>query len=90
MFKSSFQRFVKRIRFPIFILALVLGFIGSYQLYSNEYSSIFKTISVVVYSTIMLFTFSPTNGILNEAPLAYEIAMWLAPLPCRWMQPLQN
>lgn len=72
--------FIKRYKFHLFILALVLGLVGSYQLYASEYTQPLKALSVIVYSTFMLFSFSPTNGVLNEAPLAYEIAMWLAPM----------
>lgn len=78
--KSKFFYYLKKIRLPFFLLALILSFLGSYQLYHGRYSNLFKEISVILYSVTMLFTFLPTNGIVNEGPLAYEIAIWLAPI----------
>ncbi len=59
---------------------MFLSIVGSYQLYHGNYSNIYKEITVIVISVMKLFTFFPTNGLLNEAPIAYELAIWMAPL----------
>ncbi len=73
---SSIQR---KLKVPFFALALILSLVGSYQVYHGRFSNVFKEIIVIIISTFKLFTFSPTNGITNEAPLAYELAIWMAP-----------
>lgn len=80
MLTNRVLHWIRRYRFPLFIVILLLALLGSFQLYGSAYDNPWKSLSVIIYSTFMLFTFSPTNGILNEAPLAYEIAMWAAPM----------
>lgn len=79
MNNSKFAAFQRKLKFPLFALALILSIVGSYQVYHGKFSNIFKEIIVIIISTFKLFTFSPTNGITNEAPLAYELAIWMAP-----------
>lgn len=77
--KQKLFYYFKKIRFILFAIALVIAFIGSYQYHFNEYASPIKGIQVVLYSTVKLFAFSPTSFVTGEAPLLYEIAVWLAP-----------
>lgn len=78
--KSKISHFLKKIRIPFFLLSLILSIVGSYQLYHGKYTNLLKEISVILYSVTKLFTFLPLNGITNEGPLAYEIAIWMAPI----------
>lgn len=78
--RNKILYYLRKIRTPFFIVSMILSIVGSYQLYSGNYSNVFKEITVIVISTMKLFTFFPTNGLLNEAPLAYELAIWMAPL----------
>lgn len=70
---------LRKLKVLLFIVALVLSVYGSYQVYHGTYDTIFKEIMVIIYSTFKLFTFSPTVGVTNESPLAYELAIWVAP-----------
>lgn len=79
MKKNKLLYHLRKYKIVLFIVALVLSLVGSYQLYYEDYDNIFKTITVIIYSTFKLFAFVPTNGILNEAPLTYELAIWAAP-----------
>lgn len=79
MKKNKFLYHIKKYKVVLFVVALVLSLVGSYQLYHGKYDNIFKEITIIVYSTFKLFAFAPTNGILNEAPLTYELAIWAAP-----------
>ncbi len=78
--KSKISHYLKKIRIPFFLVALILSIVGSYQLYHGNYSSWLKEFAVILYSVIKLFTFFPLNGITNEGPLVYEIAIWMAPI----------
>ena len=64
----------------IYLLALLLSVVGSYQVYHGQFSTIYKEIAVIFNSVIKLFAFFPTLGFEVEAPLAYELAIWIAPL----------
>jgi hypothetical protein len=78
--RSKILYYFKKVRTPFFLLSAILSVVGSYQLYGGNYTNIFKEFTVILISVMKLFTFAPTNGLLNEAPLAYELAIWMAPL----------
>ena len=78
--RSKILYYFKKISTPFFLLSAILSVVGSIQLYGGGYSNVFKEFTVILISVMKLFTFSPTNGLLNEAPLAYELAIWMAPL----------
>ena len=65
---------------PLILIALVLSLIGSIEIYHGQVDNIFKEISVIAISVIKLFSFFPTAGLLDQKPLSYEIAIWLAPI----------
>ena len=60
-------------------MALFFAVVGSYQVFHGAYSHPLKELSVILFSTIKLFSFFPLNPITKEAPLFYEIAIWFAP-----------
>lgn len=62
-----------------FLLAIGLSLFGSFQVYHGVYSNPLKELTVILYATFQLFMFSPTNAVIKEAPLAYELAIWIAP-----------
>ena len=64
----------------IYILGLVLSLIGSFQVYHSRYDNILKEISVISVSVLKLFLFVPIEGFIKQNPLAYELAIWIAPL----------
>ena len=64
----------------IYILGLVLSLIGSFQVYHGRYDNILKEISVISVSVLKLFLFGPIEGFIKQNPLAYELAIWIAPL----------
>ena len=64
----------------IYILGLVLSLIGSFQVYHGRYENILKEISVISVSVLKLFLFVPIEGFIKQNPLAYELAIWIAPL----------
>lgn len=64
----------------IYILGLVLSLIGSFQVYHGRYDNILKEISVISVSVLKLFLFVPIEGFIKQNPLAYELAIWIAPL----------
>lgn len=78
--RNKLLYYLRKIRTPFFVISMFLSVLGSYQLYHGNYSNIYKEITVIVISVMKLFTFFPTNGLLNEAPIAYELAIWMAPL----------
>lgn len=79
MKKNKVNYYLNKFKLVLFILALGFSLVGSIQLYYGRYDNILKTITVVLYSTFKLFAFAPTNLITNEAPLTYELAIWIAP-----------
>lgn len=79
MKKNTFVYLIKKLRTPLFLAALFLSLFGSYQVYHGQYQSLGKEIMVIIYSTFQLFAFVPTESVLKESPLSYEIATWLAP-----------
>ena len=64
----------------IYILGFVLSLIGSFQVYHGRYDNILKEISVISVSVLKLFLFVPIEGFIKQNPLAYELAIWIAPL----------
>ena len=64
----------------IYILGFVLSLIGSFQVYHGKYDSILKEISVISVSVLKLFLFVPIEGFTKQNPLAYELAIWVAPM----------
>lgn len=80
MKNRKFEYFIRKIRIPFILLSLFLSILGSYQLYHGQTSGILKEITVIFTSVMKLFSFSPTAGLLEETPLAYSIAVWIAPL----------
>ena len=64
----------------IYILGLVLSLIGSFQVYHGRYDNILKEVSVISISVLKLFLFVPIEGFIKQNPLAYELAIWIAPL----------
>lgn len=64
----------------IYILGLVLSLIGSFQVYHGRYNNILKEISVISISVLKLFLFVPIEGFIKQNPLAYELAIWIAPM----------
>ena len=64
----------------IYILGLVLSLIGSFQVYHGRYDNILKEISVISVSVLKLFLFVPIEGFIKQNPLAYELAIWIAPM----------
>jgi hypothetical protein len=64
----------------IYILGFVLGAIGSYQVYHGQFASPLREVSAILYSVVKLFTFAPTVDITKSAPLAYDLARWIAPI----------
>lgn len=77
--KKKFFYYLKKFRGVFFLITLILALVGSYQYHYHSYSSPIKAIQVVLYSTVKLFAFAPTSFVTNEAPLVYELAVWLAP-----------
>lgn len=76
---NKINYYLGRFKLVLFVVALTFSLVGSIQIYAGRYENIFKYITVVLYSTFKLFTFSPTNSITNEAPIIYELAIWIAP-----------
>ena len=64
----------------IYILGLVLSLIGSFQVYHGRYHNILKEVSVISISVLKLFLFVPIEGFIKQNPLAYELAIWIAPM----------
>ncbi|MFA3905343.1 hypothetical protein [Fusobacterium nucleatum] len=64
----------------IYILGLVLSLIGSFQVYHGRYDNILKEVSVISISVLKLFLFVPIEGFIKQNPLAYELAIWIAPM----------
>lgn len=64
----------------IYILGFVLSLIGSFQVYHGRYDNILKEISVISVSVLKLFLFVPIEGFIKQNPLAYELAIWIAPM----------
>lgn len=79
MKKNTILYYLKKHKIFLFVIALFLSLFGSYQVYHGQYSSIAKEILVILYSAFKLFTFSPTKSIMTESPIAYELAVWIAP-----------
>lgn len=79
MKKNKVRYYLKKLIIPFFLLSLALAALGSFQVYHNQYSTIWKEIQVIVYSIFKLFTFFPTVEVTQESPLAYELATWMAP-----------
>lgn len=77
--KKKFFYYLKKFKVVFFLITLALALYGSYQYHYHKYSNPIKAVQVVLYSTVKLFAFSPTSFVTNEAPLAYELAVWLAP-----------
>lgn len=76
---SKVKYFIKKLKTPFVLLSFILAVVGSYQVYHGKYPSIIKEIIVITYSVFKLFTFFPTRSILESSPLAYELAVWMAP-----------
>lgn len=79
MKKNVLKYYFSRFKVVLFVIALVLSLVGSYELYHGKFNDIFKEITVILYSTFKLFAFVPTQPITEEAPLTYELAVWAAP-----------
>lgn len=77
--KKKFFYYLKKYKIIFFVITLILALVGSYQFHYHNYTSKWKAVQVIIYSTVKLFAFSPTSAVTNEAPLTYEIAVWMAP-----------
>ena len=77
---SSIRYYFNKNLWIIYILGFILSLIGSFQVYHGKFDSFFKEFSVIVISVLKLFLFSPTEGFLKSQPLAYELAVWIAPI----------
>ncbi len=64
----------------IYILGFSLSLIGSFQIYHGKFDSPIKEASVIVISVLKLFLFAPMEGFLKPQPVAYELAVWIAPI----------
>ena len=64
--------------------AVLIAVVGSWQYYSSpEYSDYIvrgRLISTVLFSTLKLFSFSPTVSAGTPTPFLYEAAKWICPL----------
>lgn len=78
-FKTLKHHFNKNL-WIIYLLGLSLSLIGSFQVYHGKYDSVIKEISVIFISVLKLFLFSPLEGFTKQNPLAYELAIWFAPV----------
>lgn len=78
MKKETISYYIKKYKSILFIVSLALSLYGSYLVYHGKYEQPLKEVSIILFSTFKLFTFAPTNAI-NQSPLAYELAVWLAP-----------
>lgn len=77
--KNKLLYYLKKLRTPFFLAAIILSFVGSWQLYAHTTPYPLKNLGIIVNSVIKLFAFFPTNGVDKPAPLAYELAIWMAP-----------
>lgn len=74
------QYYQKKIKQSIFVIGFILACIGSAQVYHGQYSSFIKEFSVIIFSVARLFLFLPTVPITQETNIAYELAVWIAPI----------
>lgn len=77
---KKFNYYIKRLKFPFAMLSFILSVVGSIQVYQGQFNSFIKEVVVIIYSVIKLFTFFPTESVLANSPLAYELATWMAPI----------
>ena len=78
-FFNEIKHFFNKNLWIIYLTGFILSFIGSFQVYHGRFNNIIKEISVIIVSVLKLFLFSPTEGFLKPQPLAYELAIWVAP-----------
>ena len=76
---NEIKHFFNKNLWIIYLTGFILSFIGSFQVYHGRFNNIIKEISVIIVSVLKLFLFSPTEGFLKPQPLAYELAIWVAP-----------
>ncbi|PKK40040.1 hypothetical protein ABB02_00513 [Clostridiaceae bacterium JG1575] len=80
---SKIRRFLTyhKTKLMVFLaaLTLILGFIGSWQYYSERPINEGTKFSAAIYATIKLYLFFPTVGPGEHVPVAYELAKWMAP-----------
>jgi len=77
---KKFNYYIKKLKFPFAMLSFILSVVGSIQVYQGQFNSVLKEVVVIIYSVIKLFTFFPTESVLANSPLAYELATWMAPI----------
>lgn len=77
---KKFNYYIKKLKFPFAMLSFILSVVGSIQVYQGQFNSFIKEVVVIIYSVIKLFTFFPTESVLANSPLAYELATWMAPI----------
>ncbi|EHR34651.1 hypothetical protein HIF96_02860 [Helcococcus kunzii] len=77
---NKFLYYVKKLKFPFALVSFILSVVGSIQVYHGQFDNLLKEFVVIIYSVIKLFTFFPTESVLKNSPLAYELATWMAPI----------
>lgn len=80
---NKHNRTLLGVLFTVLLAALSLA--GCYEYYVYYYPAASgreaaHLYSTILFSTMKLFTFSPTVSLGADVPLSYEIAKWLAPL----------
>lgn len=79
-FFKTLRHYFNKNLWIIYLLGLSLSFIGSFQVYHGQYDNMIKEVSVIFVSVLKLFLFSPLEGFTKQNPLAYELAIWFAPV----------
>ena len=78
---KAFWLYLQRQLFKsIGLIGLILAIVGSYQIYAPIQPNPLKLLSNIGYSVIKLFIFVPTYSMEKTGPLAYELAIWVAPI----------
>lgn len=80
MKSKNYKIFFKKIKPIVYILGFVLSVVGSYQVYHGKFSNPLKEFVIIINSIIKLYAFTPTVSVEAPAPIAYQIAIWLAPI----------
>lgn len=77
---QTVRKFIAKYKPLIYLLTFILAFIGSWQAYDGEFENPIKEFSSIMRSVLHLYILDPTIPLDEPAPLAYEMAVWLAPL----------
>lgn len=77
--KSRIEVILRKIKPAIYLLGFTLALVGSIQVYQGQFESKVQEVVVIIYSIIKLFAFSPTESIMGDLPLVYQLAVWVAP-----------